>query len=198
LWNGLNPRSVHLESLLELLPLPSLLVDEDLHRIWLSNKKVEELTGFGKDELQRIHPGQLLPGFVLNGAESGEETRGTKRSGNPPLVNRNAAQTEVVVKNMEIDQKGGFYILTVEPFSIIKKRESDIQRQAQILDAVKILGLSFQQADLGVIDRDGAAGRPASHRSRAFGCLPYPSRKGEIGQRRGSGGRKPPPTDPCQ
>jgi two-component system, NtrC family, sensor histidine kinase AtoS len=145
LWKRFKPGTVHLEALLELLPLPAFLLDEGNNRFLLSNSKAEELTSYTQDEINRISPSHLFPGLDPNQVEKEYESKDPVCS---RLVDRNGVHTDVLVRCLDIDQKGGFFVLTIEPFSQIQKRESDNQRQTQILEAVQLLGLSFQQPDL--------------------------------------------------
>jgi two-component system, NtrC family, sensor histidine kinase AtoS len=144
-WKWFKPSAVHLQALLDLLPLPAFLLDEGNTRFLLSNSRAEELTGYSREEVNRILPSHMLPGYspLITENEDGSKEPVLSR-----LVNRNGVYTEVLIWSLDIGERGSFSVLTIEPLSEAKKREADLQRRAQMLEAVQFLGLSYQQSSL--------------------------------------------------
>jgi two-component system, NtrC family, sensor histidine kinase AtoS len=142
-----KPGNDHLEALFELLPLPSFLLDEENNRIFLINSRAKELTGYSREEIVKITLNHLLPDLSLN-------NNNMDGDGDPKalmvshLIDRTGIKLEVLAQRTEIDPKGGFHLLTLEPISEIQKREADNLRKVHILDAVQHLARSFYESSL--------------------------------------------------
>jgi two-component system, NtrC family, sensor histidine kinase AtoS len=157
LWKRFKPGKVHLEALLELLPLPAMLIDQGSSRILLINMKAEEITGYSREEIPSIQVKHLLPDLS---SHSGEQEDDSKEQPVSHLVNRNGLQIEVLAKSNNIDPKGGYHLLSIEKLSDIHKRESDNQRLESILQAVQHLALSFNEPTLeSAVERVLKAGK---------------------------------------
>ncbi|RPI33281.1 MAG: PAS domain-containing protein, partial [Chloroflexota bacterium] len=133
------------ESLLDLLPAATLLVDTGSLRILLANSMAAQLTGFTRGELNNHSLGALFP--TLEKGWLNANPRRWNLALTPPN-RRNRQVIDVQVTASLLDTKGEFALFSIETVSERESRDAEQLRQQQVWEALHTLALAPQQADI--------------------------------------------------
>jgi two-component system, NtrC family, sensor histidine kinase AtoS len=132
----------HIETLLEALPSPSLLIDRKSERIILANTKVVELTAFTRAELAGRSLASLLPSLpdLLFHPQSA--------SISTTLLHRTGPGLQVYATLNTPDMSDHVSILSLETVAQVEEHEARKHRDTARTEAFSLLAKSFQQPDL--------------------------------------------------
>jgi two-component system sensor histidine kinase AtoS len=132
------------ESLLDLLPHPTLIADSRTGRVLLANTRAIQLTAYTRKEFSELELNTLLPDLPI-------ESLNKKRSRNgagETLVKRNSRSLQVAISVDPLSGSENWVAISLQPFSNLAEIEDREALDKQRWEAMHILSLAMQQKEL--------------------------------------------------
>lgn len=132
------------ESLLDLLPHPTLIADSRTGRVLLANTRAIQLTAYTRKEFAELELSTLLPDFPIESLNKKKSRNGAGET----LVKRNSRSLQVAIS---VDPLGGnenWVAISLQPFSNLAEIEDREAQDKQRWEAMHILSLAMQQEEL--------------------------------------------------
>ena len=141
-----TPGLAEIESLLELLPNASLLVERRTKRILLANTLANELTAHTRAELAGMRLATLIDN--LDETVFWDSPAAIPLSEPLTLRKRNGIRTEVQVARLDLSPHAKWSVVTLEEMQLIQQRQTQQQRRTERLLSMQTLSKALSQPDL--------------------------------------------------
>ena len=141
-----SPGQREVESLLELIPEASFLVDRRSQRIQIANPQANELTAYTRAEMEGLPFAALFEKFD-------ERAFWECPSGQPfpealHLKKRNNTTVEVEARRFDMAQKAQWTLIKIESVQAIQQRQAQQIRQAELIDSIQTISQALENSDL--------------------------------------------------
>jgi PAS domain S-box-containing protein len=141
-----KPGIAEMQSLLELLPNPCILVEKRTQRIRLANTPANELTAFTRAELSNMPLTALIAEFDEHAFW--ELSSGQANAIPLTLRKRNGTKVEVQATRLDLAPQAKWVIVSFEEEHRIQKRQAQQQRRTEILSSMQVISQALTQPDL--------------------------------------------------
>lgn len=138
-----RPGFNELEALLEILPEAALLIDIRDQRIACANSKACEFTAFTRAELSGLTLTTLFDDMDKAALCKGDENEAALT-----LRTRHRAKVETRVIRYKLSERGPWELITLEDMRLMRQRQAEQQRPAEMLQSINMIGLALSQENL--------------------------------------------------
>ncbi|MEX1070990.1 MAG: ATP-binding protein [Anaerolineales bacterium] len=132
------------ESLLDLLPHPTLIADGRSGKVLLANTRAIQLTAYTRKEFAELELNTLLPDFPIESLNKKKSRNGAAET----LVKRNSRSLQVAISVEPLSGDENWVAISLQPVSNIAEIEDKEAQEKQRWEAMHMLSLATQQDEL--------------------------------------------------
>ncbi len=146
------PGQADFEALLDLLPVPALLLDARSKRVVLANARATELTAYTRAELA----GMDFERLSANPTSQAALQKSTTEADTLPLalLKRNKSQVEIVASFQKLSSQSRWILASLEPAEQVQRRMMESTRRGEVIDSMKMISAAIHQPHLNSAAQD--------------------------------------------